>query len=149
MSTALPDWAQNLGFVLNGAIAGLKHEPNFELQIGPLWYRQDGDSYEFLLQIEQRHLNYGGIAHGAMLAALTDMVCSSTYWNHAGRPRHGFVTISLTHEFVGSAPKDSWLLSRCRIRQDGGSLVFVDCEMFVEDKLVGLSRCVMKKLKRR
>ncbi len=143
----LPEWARTAGFALEDL--GETGPPNigFDNLIGPFYYRCAGDSHELLLHIEQRHINSGGLAHGGMLSAMTDLACSRAYWNHAGRPRYGFVTVNLTHEFIGAAPLGGWLVARCRVRQEGGSLVFVDCEMFVDEKLIGLSRCVMKKRK--
>lgn len=121
----------------------------FENHIGPFHYRRDGDRHEFLLRIEPRHVNNGGNAHGGLLAAFTDVVCGSAYWNQRGRGGTPFVTVSLTHEFLGAVPLGSWLLGRGTVRQEGGSMVFIDCELYADERLVGLSRCVMKKFKPR
>jgi len=147
MTTTLPlppDDPRYAGFAYEDRAA----VDDFEHLIGHYMYRRNGDDHEFLMRVEERHRNPGRVAHGGMLAALTDLFCSRTIWNHMNR-QGGFVTVSLTHEFVGAIAIDRWLLGRCRVRQEGGSLVFIDCEMFSQDKLIGLSRCVMKKLKPR
>jgi acyl-coenzyme A thioesterase PaaI-like protein len=144
----LPDWLQAEGFAYDDLDENGPPANGFEHLLGLMCYRRRDDMHEMMMRIEPRHANSGKLAHGAMLAAATDIACSRAYWNHLGRPRYGFVTVSLSHDFVGPVLLETWLLARCRVRQDGGSLGFIDCEMFVDGKLVALSRCVMKKLKK-
>lgn len=151
MSAAIPlppDDARYAGFERERDDGeGAPPPDGFENLIGPLFHRRSDDAHEFLIHIEPRHLNHGRVAHGGLLAALGDVFCSRALWHHGGRRGDGFVTVSLTHEFIGAAPADRWLRARCTLRHEGGSLVFIDCEMLVKHRLVGLSRCVMKKLK--
>jgi len=150
MTSPLPQTAIDAGFSFYGKDDGTPMFPGFEAYMGPFYYRQHGEYYEFMTHIAPHHVNTGQAAHGGMLAALTDIVCSASYWNYLGRELDsGFVTVNLSHEYISGAPADSWLLMRCQIRQAGGSMIFVDCEMSVEGKLVGLSRCVLKKVKPR
>lgn len=121
----------------------------FERQMGPFWHRHAGDAHEFLFKIDSRHMNRGGTAHGGMLSAFSDMVCGSAYWHHAGCGAIDFVTASLQHDYLAPVLAGDWLLGRGRVRQAGGSMVFSECELYVGERLVGLSRCVLKRVRPR
>lgn len=150
MTETLPEAAVAAGFTFYGNADGTPMFPGFEAYMGPFYYRRDGDFHEFMVRIAPHHANMGNAAHGGMLAALTDIACSAAYWNALNRQlESGFVTVSLNHEYLGPVPTGSWLLMRCAVRQSGASMIFVDCEMFTADKLVGLSRCVLKRVKPR
>lgn len=117
----------------------------FETFIGPLYARQIDGGHEFLARIEPHHSNMLGAAHGGFMLALADVFLSGTcFLHHQGR--QDFVTVNLAHEFLGPAPTGSWVRGRGRLRKDGKSLMFAECEFFVGDETIGIARCVMKKI---
>lgn len=118
----------------------------FETFIGPLYARAIDGGHEFLSRIESHHSNMLGAAHGGFMLALADVFLSGTCWLHLGSEQD-FVTVNLSHEFLGGAPTGSWVLGRGRLRKEGKSLMFAECEFFVGGENIGIARCVMKKIR--
>ena len=74
---------------------------------------------------------------------MADIFCSGVTVHHLGE-ESTFVTVNLSHDFTGGVPRHSWLRGESRLRKAGKSLLFVECEFFVDDQSVGICRCVMK-----
>lgn len=116
----------------------------FESRIGPFYHRLAATGHAFGIWLEQHHANVRGTGHGGFMAAWSDLVCGLTTYFHRGKTDAAFVTVSLSHHFVGSAPIGVWLQSAGRVRKAGRSTIFVDCEHFAGDELVGTAQAVMK-----
>jgi uncharacterized protein (TIGR00369 family) len=118
----------------------------FENFMGPFYVREADEGFELLVKVEDRHTNALDAAHGGFMLAVADIFLSATCFLHLKGKQH-FVTVNLAHEFFGPAPRGSWVRGHGRLRKEGKSLMFPECEFFIGDELIGLARCVMKKLK--
>lgn len=134
-----PPW-QAMGFTPYG-------RAGFEAHIGPLFGRLGPLGPEFLAQVQPQHCNHMQQAHGGFLLALADTFLSGTCIL-GDQVEHEFVTVDLSHDFLGSAPCGAWLHVHGHLRKHGRSLMFVDCRFDVDGETMGVSRCVMKKINR-
>jgi acyl-coenzyme A thioesterase PaaI-like protein len=130
------------GFQCSDTILGFNG--SFDGYIGPFYFRQLAGGCEFGIWIERRHANVRGFVHGGFMTAISDMACGLSTYFHLGATGTAFVTVSMSHQFIGAAPIGSWLRSICKIRKAGRSTVFVDCEHYVGEELIGLAHTVLK-----
>ena len=104
---------------------------------GPLLRRPDG---VIGLQIEQRHLNAAGKAHGGLLASIADHAIGRAV-NEALEDA-GAVTVSLTTDYLGAVDEGVFVEARTHVDRLGGSLAFADCTITVAGKDVVRARAV-------
>ena len=104
---------------------------------GPLLRRSDGT---IGLQIEQRHLNAAGKAHGGLLASIADHAIGRAV-NEALEDA-GAVTVSLTTDYLGAVDEGDFVEARTNVDRLGGSLAFADCSITVDGKDVVRARAV-------
>lgn len=83
---------------------------------------------------QDRHLNYLKQVHGGMMSAFMDYVL----WNTARTawPGDGLVTISMTVDFVGACPGDTWISARGELIRAGGSIAFAKAAVEADGKVV-------------
>ncbi len=117
----------------------------FEEFLGRFYSRPSPEGQEFLTQVQAHHCNSRGDAHGGFMLALADTFLSGTC-HLDPQVEVEFVTVDLSHEFLGAAPQGAWVHAQGRLRKHGRSLMFVECEFHVGQDLIGIARCVMKKI---
>jgi acyl-coenzyme A thioesterase 13 len=107
----------------------------FQQLIGPLTSRLSDDGRVGVeLQIERRHLNNFGTAHGALLLGFAD-VCLFEISREA-RNGDACVTVSLTAEFLGPALEGTLLKGYGEVLRSGRSLLVVRGVAVVDTKPV-------------
>jgi acyl-coenzyme A thioesterase 13 len=90
--------------------------------IGPV-YTSNGERGILLgLRARTEHLNTRGFVHGAILAALLDVICGRNCAVRIGQP--GLVTVSLTVDYVASAREGDWLEASATVTRVGRRLAF-------------------------
>lgn len=89
---------------------------------GPLQKGADG---AIGLEIEPRHLNAAGAAHGGFLASIADHAMGRAV--NDSLDDAGAVTVSLTTDYLGPAKLGDWIEARTEVERMGGSLAFADC----------------------
>ena len=90
---------------------------------GPLYGRMDGERFVLGLRVEQRHCNPAGTCHGGMLALLADMLLI-TGSNIQARLSRYLLTVSLNCDFIGPAPRGSWIEGRAEVLRATKTLLF-------------------------
>jgi len=92
--------------------------------IGPV-YTSTGERGILLgLRARAEHLNTRGVVHGAILAALLDVVCGR---NCGARTEHpSLVTVSLTVDYIAPARDGDWLEASATVTRVGRRLAFAD-----------------------
>ena len=110
---------------------------------GGIWFRAISENeYEFKTKISKNHLNSAGISHGGFIAALTDAgVGTAAHRVANGNP---CVTISLELKFISSVKLDEELIGFTKVQRKTKSLVFLTCELKVDDKIIATASGVWK-----
>jgi acyl-coenzyme A thioesterase 13 len=99
--------------------------PVLEL-IGPIYCRGSGEQLVLGLQIEDKHCNARGVAHGGILAALADVALGYTM-AFATDPPTALITVNLSLDFAGTAKAGDWLETTVDIHKLGSRLAFANC----------------------
>ena len=100
--------------------------------IGPVYTRTTERGILLGLRARTEHLNTRGFVHGAVLAALLDVVCGR---NCAALTEHpSLVTVSLTVDYVAAARDGDWLEASAAVTRVGRRLAFADGRVDAEGK---------------
>ena len=108
--------------------------------IGPVYTRTTERGILLGLRARTGHLNTRGFVHGAILAAMLDVVCAR---NCAALTEHlSVVTVSLTVDYVAAARDGDWLEASAAVTRVGRRLAFADGRVDAEGKLVAKASAV-------
>ena len=118
-------------------------KPGFMKHNGGLLFRTiSEDEYEFTTTINQNHLNAAGITHGGFIAAFVDAGAGSAAYKSANQSM--CVTISLEIKFISPVKVGQKLVGKTKIQKKTRSMVFLTCELTVENKIVATASGVWK-----
>jgi uncharacterized protein (TIGR00369 family) len=93
---------------------------------GPLYTRLFEGKLQLGFVVEERHCNPMGICHGGMLATFADMLCPITAHASCEATKGRFLpTISLQLDYLGSAPKASWVQGEAQVLRATRNMVFM------------------------
>ncbi len=121
-------------------------EPGFMKHNGGLLFRTISENeYEFKVTINENHLNAAGITHGGFIAAFVDAGAGTAA--HRVADNKPCVTISLELKFISAIQLDQELVGTTKIQKKTKSMVFLTCELKVENKIVATASGVWKILK--
>jgi uncharacterized protein (TIGR00369 family) len=112
--------------------------------IGGLSYRKVGDAFEARLATLPHHKNYSGVLHGGLTMMLIDRVIGVNLRQQLKIPRS--VTVSLTVNFLRSAPIGEAVIAKCIFRKTGKTTVFADAEVWAGDALVATGTGVFQRI---
>jgi uncharacterized protein (TIGR00369 family) len=102
--------------------------------VGPL-YEATSDPSRVRIQIDGRHTNARGWAHGGVLLAVADTLMGHTA-QRAGPEGTSVVTVSMTTDFPGTARMGDWVEAIATVRRLGRRLAFTRCEFTAGERLV-------------
>ena len=120
-------------------------KPGFMKHNGGLLFRTiSEEEYEFTAIINENHLNAAGITHGGFIAAFVDAGAGSAAYKSADQ--NMCVTISLEIKFISPVKLGQKLVGKAKIQKKTRSMVFLTCELTVENKIVATASGVWKKL---
>ena len=103
------------------------------------------NEYEFKVTINENHLNAAGITHGGFIAAVVDAGAGTAA--HRVADNKPCVTISLELKFISAIQLGQELVGTTKIQKKTKSMVFLTCELKVENKIVATASGVWKILK--
>ena len=103
------------------------------------------NEYEFKTTIKENHLNRAGIAHGGFIAALVDAGAGAAA--HRVADNNPCVTISLELKFISPVQLGQELIGKTKIQKRTKSMVFLTCELKVENKIAATASGIWKILK--
>ena len=115
----------------------------FAQLIGPMYKRNNAHGATIGFRVAEQHCNAFPMAHGGMTAAFADIVSSYVVWM-AQSPRAQVLTISLTTDFINTAPLGSWVEGTPRLVSAGKSIAFASCEIFADGQLVMVASAKFK-----
>ena len=90
---------------------------------GPVYVRMDGERLVLGLYVEERHCSSIGLCHGGMLMTLADLILTIGV-NVQAKLSRFLPTVSVTCDFLGPAPKGSWLQARVEVLRTTRNLAF-------------------------
>ena len=123
---------------------GLK--PGFMKHNGGLLFKTISENeYQFKTKINENHLNSAGITHGGFIAAVVDAGAGTAA--HRVADNNPCVTISLELKFISPVKLNQELIGITKIQKKTKSMVFLTCELKVENKIVATASGIWKKLK--
>ena len=123
-------------------------KPGFMKHNGGVLFRSITDTdYEFKSVINANHLNAAGITHGGYLAALID--AGSGTAAHRVAENAPCVTISLNIKFIGASKVGDEINGYTKILKKTNTLVFLQCELKCDDKIITFASGVWKILKKK
>jgi len=121
-------------------------KPGFMKHNGGLLFRTISENeYEFKVTINENHLNAAGITHGGFIAAFVDAGAGTAA--HRVADNKPCVTISLELKFISAIQLGQELVGTTKIQKKTKSMVFLTCELKVENKIVATASGVWKILK--
>jgi uncharacterized protein (TIGR00369 family) len=114
--------------------------PFFDL-IGPVYTKPGERGILLGLRARAEHCNSRGFVHGAVLAALLDVVCGRNC--SARAPSNpNLLTVSLTVDYVAAAQDGDWLEASATVTRAGRRLAFADGRVEVAGKPVAKASAV-------
>jgi len=121
-------------------------KPGFMKHNGGLLFKTISENeYEFKVTINENHLNAAGITHGGFIAAFVDAGAGTAA--HRVADNKPCVTISLELKFISAIQLGQELVGTTKIQKKTKSMVFLTCELKVENKIVATASGIWKILK--
>ena len=121
-------------------------KPGFMKHNGGVLFKTISEKeYEFKTTINKNHLNAAGITHGGFIASLVDAGAGTAA--HRAAINSPCVTISLELKFISAVKLGQELIGKTIIQKKTKSMVFLTCELRVENKIVATASGVWKILK--
>ena len=121
-------------------------KPGFMKHNGGLLFKTISENeYQFKTTIKENHLNAAGITHGGFIAAVVDAGAGTSA--HKAATNSSCVTISLDLKFISPVKLGQELVGITKIQKKTKSMIFLTCELKVENKIVATASGVWKILK--
>jgi len=121
-------------------------KPGFMKHNGGLLFKTISENkYQFKTKINENHLNAAGITHGGFIASVVDAGAGSAA--HRVADNKPCVTISLELKFISPIQLGQELIGTTKIQKKTKSMIFLTCELTVENKIVATASGVWKILK--
>jgi len=131
---------------MNNKFEQISLKPGFMKHNGGLLFKTISENeYEFKTTIKETHLNAAGITHGGFIAAFVDAGAGTAA--HRSADQNPCVTISLELKFISAVKLGQELVGKTKIQKKTKSMVFLTCELTVENKIVATASGVWKILK--
>ena len=117
----------------------------FNSHIGPLMYaRIDDATSQLAVRLDERHINFGGVCHGGVYMAASDVVMGITaFW---AMDRVPSATIDFQGHFLAAAKKDQWLVIEAKVNRIAGDVVFMACEAWAGGRKCFVASGIWKRL---
>lgn len=112
---------------------------------GPYYAKQEQGVLKMGLEIQGKHCNMLGIAHGGALMTMADNAITDALAAALNEPV-AFVTATMNTEFLSAARKGEWVESEVRLLKKGGRLMVVDCILSVEGRAILHASAVMSRI---
>ena len=122
-------------------------DTGFNGLVGPFFLATAADDeWRFYLDLDDRHANVGGVCHGGALTTLADIGMGAAAFRAIGhRP---LATIEINVHFIAAAKPGNRVHGRSRLLRAVKSLVFMECELCSQGRLVARAGGIWKVLDR-
>jgi len=133
---------------MNKEFEQISLKPGFMKHNGGILFKSISESeYEFKAKINENHLNAAGITHGGFLAALVDAGAGTAA--HRSANQNPCVTISLELKFIAAVKLGQELIGKTKIQKKTKSMIFLTCELEVDNTIVATASGVWKILNKK
>ena len=123
-------------------------KPGFMKHNGGLLFKTVSENeYQFKTTIKENHLNSAGITHGGFICAVVDAGAGTAA--HRAAENSPCVTISLELKFISAIKLGQELVGTVKIQKKTKSMVFLTCELLVENKIVATASGIWKILNKK
>ena len=131
---------------MNNEFEQISLKPGFMKHNGGVLFKTiSKNEYEFKTTIKENHLNAAGITHGGFISAIVDAGAGTAA--HRSADNKPCVTISLELKFISAVRLGQELKGNTKIQKKTKTMVFLTCELTVENKIVATASGVWKILK--
>jgi len=121
-------------------------KPGFMKHNGGLLFKSISEKdYQFKVIITKNHLNAAGITHGGFIAAVIDAGAGTAA--HRSADQNPCVTISLEIKFISAVKLGKELIGNVKIQKKTKSMIFLTCELKVDEKIAATASGIWKILK--
>ena len=122
-------------------------KPGFMKHNGGLLFKTISEKeYQFKTIIKENHLNTAGITHGGFIAAVIDAGAGTAA--HRVSDNDPCVTISLELKFISAVKLGQELIGTTKIQKKTKSLVFLTCELRIDNKIAATASGIWKIIKK-
>jgi len=118
----------------------------YEVNAGPFYEPLDraGD-VRFVILVEEKHCNSGGVTHGGLLMTLADLTACAVA--REGLPDERAITVSLDSQFVSAGQVGDFLEARAELVRRGGTLAFVRGQITAGERVLLNCNAVTRRFK--
>ena len=97
-------------------------------------------------EVNEVNCNKAGIAHGGTLIAFADGIMGYTAWKKDSFP---CLTAKLNANYVGPAPKGSWVYGFAEVTRETKSILFMKCSLYINNYVIFTADGIFKILRNR
>jgi acyl-coenzyme A thioesterase PaaI-like protein len=119
--------------------------------VGPLWSRPKktalGDSFEYAFVAQDKHHNRRGVVQGGMLMTFADRSMGMTCWY--ANEKQPQATIQLDMHFIDAVQIGEFVECRAKVVRRTRSVVFMESDLVVGERVVATAKGVWKTLGKR
>lgn len=125
----LPWTEQGIGMELPENLEWRDRRPaGFNEHVGPMRFARAGEGLWYTtLELDERHMNTGGVCHGGVCMTLADVAMGAAAYQAGGR--RPCATIDLEAHFLAAAKKGQVLVAAARLNRLVSGIAFMECEL--------------------
>lgn len=116
----------------------------FNNYIGPIWVGTRDEGLHFMMAVEERHLNAGGVLHGGVIMTFADVALGMTVFNGVGK--RPCATISMNTDFLAAAKMGEVLEGVATINRKTTDVVFVQGRVYTATRDIATATGLWKLL---
>lgn len=106
----------------------------FNAHTGPMHFASAGEGEWYVtLELDERHMNHGGVCHGGVLLTLADTAMGTAAFEAGGKRL--CATISLQSQFIAAAKRGQTLIAHAMLDRMAGGLAFMQGELHAGGRL--------------
>ena len=122
------------------------YDTGFNSHNGPIRYARVEDGWICALELDKRHVNFGGVAHGGVMMWLAD-VCMGV-GAHKSADDAFCSTIELDIHLMAAAKIGQTLICKSRLNRAVSGVFFMECELWAGGRQVARASGIWKLLNR-
>jgi len=107
----------------------------FNDHIGPIMFAQVGqDEYHFAVQLEDRHMNSTGVAHGGLMMSVVDTGMGTSAYTAAGQKP--VATIDFECDFIAPGKNGQMLHGQATVVRKAREFLFMQGDLYADTRQV-------------
>ena len=97
-------------------------------------------------EVNEVNCNKAGIAHGGTLISFADGIMGYTAWKKGSFP---CLTAKLSANYIGPAPKGSWVYGFAEVIRETNSILFMKCSLYIKENIIFTADGIFKIIRNR